>query len=158
MESSRRRFLTVLALGAVAAQGTGCIGSFGLFNKVLDWNKGVSGNKFLNWLVFLAFLIVPVYEFVLLADFLVLNSIEFWSGKNPISDASGAPGERRVAQLDAEHVLEMQRSEDGRTVHLCSLAWTAHPGPVTSGMARTRWRCSRERRVSAKCTWTHPAH
>lgn len=61
-----------------------CIGKFALTNKLLTWNKGV-GSKFVNELVFFAFWILPVYEVSALADLLVLNSIEFWSGNNPIA-------------------------------------------------------------------------
>lgn len=60
-----------------------CIGSFALTNKVLDWNRQV-GSKFVNELVFAAFWILPVYELSALADVLVINSIEFWSGDNPV--------------------------------------------------------------------------
>lgn len=60
-----------------------CIGSFSLTNSVMDWNKTV-GKKFLNEVVFVAFWIVPVYEVTAIADLLILNSIEFWSGKNPM--------------------------------------------------------------------------
>lgn len=63
-----------------------CIGSFGLWNQVKDWNQGI-GNKFVNEIVFLAFHIVPVYEVAYLADIVVLNSIEFWSGSNPLAQA-----------------------------------------------------------------------
>ena len=63
---------------------TSCIGSFALSNKVLAWNQQV-GSKFVNELVFFAFWIVPVYEITTLADVLVLNSIEFWSGSNPVA-------------------------------------------------------------------------
>ena len=38
-----------------------CIGSFGLSNKVLDWNNQIGG-KFVNEVVFIAFWILPVYE------------------------------------------------------------------------------------------------
>lgn len=62
---------------------TSCIGSFSLTNKVMTWNNQV-GNKFVNELVFFAFWILPVYEVTGLADLLVLNSIEFWSGSNPL--------------------------------------------------------------------------
>ena len=62
-----------------------CIGSFGLWNNLKDWNQGVS-NKFVNELIFVAFHIVPVYEIAYLADVLVLNSIEFWSGSNPMAN------------------------------------------------------------------------
>ena len=49
-----------------------CIGSFGLWNSLKDWNQGVS-NKFVNELIFLAFHIVPVYEIAYLADVLVFS-------------------------------------------------------------------------------------
>lgn len=61
-----------------------CIGSFKLFNNLKEWNQGVS-DKFVNELIFLAFHIVPIYPIAYLADVLVLNSIEFWSGRNPVS-------------------------------------------------------------------------
>lgn len=73
---------TLIALATMIPMQS-CIGSFGLTNKVLSWNNQV-GSKFLNELVFFAFWVLPVYEVTGLADLLVLNSIEFWSGNNPI--------------------------------------------------------------------------
>ncbi|MCH5235040.1 MAG: DUF3332 domain-containing protein [Muribaculaceae bacterium] len=60
-----------------------CIGSFSLTNKVLTWNRNVN-NKFVNELVFFAFWVLPVYEVTAVADLLVINSIEFWSGNKPL--------------------------------------------------------------------------
>lgn len=71
----------VLLISAVSFQS--CIGSFALTNKVLHWNRNVN-NKFVNELVFFVFWVLPVYEVTALADLLVINSIEFWSGNNPI--------------------------------------------------------------------------
>lgn len=62
-----------------------CVGSFGLFNRLNSWNNSI-GSKFVNELVFLAFNIVPVYGVAYLADALVINSIEFWSGSNPMAN------------------------------------------------------------------------
>lgn len=62
-----------------------CIGSFNLTNKLLSWNQGI-GDKFVNELVFVAFWIIPVYEVSALADVLVINSIEFWTGRNAVAD------------------------------------------------------------------------
>ncbi len=62
-----------------------CIGSFGLHNRLLSWNQSI-GDKFVNELVFLACNIVPVYPVAYLADALVINSIEFWSGSNPMAN------------------------------------------------------------------------
>lgn len=63
---------------------TSCIGSFALTNRVLSWNREI-GSKFVNELVFFAFWVLPVYEITALADVLVINSIEFWSGDNPLT-------------------------------------------------------------------------
>ena len=64
-----------------------CIGSFSLTNRMLNWNRNID-NKFINELVFFAFWVLPVYEVCGLADILVLNSIEFWSGNNPVDVAA----------------------------------------------------------------------
>lgn len=81
----RNRFALVAAF---ALSGTilfsSCVGSFGLFNRISSWNQSV-GNKFVNELVFLALNIVPVYGVAYLADALVINSIEFWTGSNPMA-------------------------------------------------------------------------
>lgn len=78
-----------LTLVAVVLSGSllfsSCVGSFGLFNRLSSWNQSV-GNKFVNELVFLAFNIIPVYGVAYLADALVINSIEFWSGSNPMAN------------------------------------------------------------------------
>lgn len=59
-----------------------CIGSFGLTNKLLGWNRGVS-NKFLNEVLFIV--IQPAYVVTGAVDLLVLNTIEFWSGKSVLA-------------------------------------------------------------------------
>ena len=87
--------LTALLLSATILL-TSCIGSFGLTNKVLDWNKSV-GDKFVNELVFIALHIVPVYEISIFIDVVVLNSIEFWTGDNLVAE----PGETKVVKNSA---------------------------------------------------------
>lgn len=73
---------TVMICGAFLFSS--CIGSFGLHSKLVNWNQNLS-NKFVNELVFLAFNIIPVYGVCYMADALVINSIEFWSGSNPLA-------------------------------------------------------------------------
>lgn len=63
---------------------TSCMGQFALTKNLYAWNEQIS-NKFVNELVFVAFWILPVYEVCALADVLVINSIEFWSGDNPMT-------------------------------------------------------------------------
>lgn len=81
---------------------TSCIGSFKLTNKLLTWNQSID-SKFVNELVFIAFWIVPVYEISALADVLVINSIEFWSGDNPVADAGTV---KKVETKDGIYTVE----------------------------------------------------
>ena len=95
-----------------------CIGSFSLTNRLLSWNQHV-GNKFLNELVFFCFWILPVYEVSGLADVLVLNSIEFWSGNNPM-----AKGEKIIDGKDGRYLVKCDGkgydiiAENGPTIRL----------------------------------------
>lgn len=59
------------------------IGSYALFNKLEDWNSSMTDNKYINALV--GFVISPAYGICLWADTLVLNSIEFWTGQQPLA-------------------------------------------------------------------------
>jgi hypothetical protein len=64
---------------------TGCFGKFAAFNHLRQWNGKFSKNKFVNWLVFIVLCVLPVYEIFFTADVLVLNSLEFWTGSNPLA-------------------------------------------------------------------------
>jgi hypothetical protein len=81
---------------------TSCIGSFGLTNKLFDWNNSIGG-KFVNALVFFLFLILPVYGITLFIDAIILNTIEFWSGKSPMAVAPGEKETQIVADGNMEH-------------------------------------------------------
>ena len=65
-----------------------CIGSFTLFNKYAKWQRTMTNNKFVNAIVgfFLGSVCYPVTLFI---DSLVLNTIEFWSGDNPMASNVG---------------------------------------------------------------------
>lgn len=98
----KKHFLSVAVISAIAASTlcTSCIGSFALTNKLLGWNRQVS-NKFVNELVFFAFWVIPVYEVAALADVVVINSIEFWSGSNPV-----AVGKSVIDGKDGRYLVE----------------------------------------------------
>jgi len=98
-----------------------CIGSFSLTNRMLNWNRNID-NKFINELVFFAFWVLPVYEVCGLADILVLNSIEFWSGSNPM-----AKGERTIEGNDGKYLVrcdgkgyDIVSCNDGNSVRLAA--------------------------------------
>ena len=106
----------ILTIGA-SMMLTSCIGNFALTNKLLTWNKQI-GNKFLNELVFFCFWVLPVYEVTATADLLVLNSIEFWSGTNPIAQGKsvidGKDG-RYLVECDGKgYTIKSENDEIGR--------------------------------------------
>lgn len=108
---STHRFAALLVAGSLALGG--CYGPFNLTRKVHQWN-GQIGDKWANEIVFLVLAWLPVYSIATLADAIVFNSIEFWTGENPVSsvDASGTQV-KRIARGDAEAVLTRTRGAEG---------------------------------------------
>ena len=90
----------VLAAIALAVPATGCIGRMGLSGKVMKFNLSVTEDRFGREIVFLILYIIPVYPIAGFCDLIIFNSIEFWSGTNPIS------GQDRLAKAgDQKHVV-----------------------------------------------------
>ena len=78
------KYLSVaVCLTACTFFASSCVGSFAMFNKLASWNKKATNSKFLNEIIF--WVIAPAYAFCSVADALVLNSIEFWTGDNPMA-------------------------------------------------------------------------
>ena len=77
-------FCRVGATFALAACLTtsSCIGPNNAYNSLLTWNSKLSDSKFVNELAFLGLNIIPVYGLFLFGDYIVFNSVEFWTGKN----------------------------------------------------------------------------
>ena len=83
---SARTIGPALALAlAVSVSASACYGTFTLTKKLHTWNGQVSDSKFVQELVFLGFIILPVYSLSLLGDGLIFNTIEFWTGDNPVA-------------------------------------------------------------------------
>lgn len=60
-----------------------CIGSFSLFNSYAKWQCNMTNSKFVNAIV--GFVLMPIVGSVTwIIDWVVLNTIEFWSGTNPM--------------------------------------------------------------------------
>jgi len=79
-----KRIITLVVLAFFIAANTGCYGSFALTKKIYKWN-GSLGNKWVKSIVFWVLEIVPVYEVCAWVDVVVLNTIEFWLGSNPLA-------------------------------------------------------------------------
>lgn len=92
----RQHHRLMTALVALAIASSGCFGSFNLTRKLYHWNDTVSQDKWIKELVFIVFVWVPVYGIAGLGDAIVFNTIEFWSGENPIE--AKTPGKTMLAQ------------------------------------------------------------
>ena len=117
MKKMKKISVAVLLSSAILLSS--CIGSFRLTKTVHEWNSNV-GDKFVNELVFLVLVIVPVYEVATIIDAVVLNSIEFWSGENPMVMKDGEKHSKLVEidgktyQLTSEK-YKMTIEEQGKT-------------------------------------------
>jgi len=78
----------------------GCYGRNVVFTKIHRWNGTIS-NKFVNSIVHIILWIIPVYEFSLFIDIVILNLIEFWTGSNPLAMAPGEK-EEQIVKHDGE--------------------------------------------------------
>jgi hypothetical protein len=101
---------TILAAIAVALLLTGCFGSFRLVRGVHGFNKDVSHSKFVQELVFLGMVIIPVYELASLGDALIFNTIEFWGGDSRVS-------RREVPLEDGTVATLVREGDDVRVIH-----------------------------------------
>jgi hypothetical protein len=101
--ASFRKIVAIALLAGFVPLTSACFGSFNLTRKLIGFNRSVSANKWVQWFVFLGLTIIPVYSFASLADMFFANSIEFWTGKNPIT-----------AKLEPKSVV----AEDGSLVRL----------------------------------------
>lgn len=81
--SGRRAIATVALCAFLPVSMSGCFGRFELVRKTYDFNKDVSQDKWIVWLFFLLITIVPIYGVSAVVDAVVLNSVEFWTGRNP---------------------------------------------------------------------------
>jgi len=82
MKKMSLRAAVVLLAGSFLCSS--CIGSFSLFNKYEKWQCNMTSNKYVNGIVGL--ILQPIVGGVcLFVDAVVLNTIEFWSGSNPMA-------------------------------------------------------------------------
>jgi hypothetical protein len=110
------RWLAALCVSVLSVHVSGCFGSFALVRKVYGINESISDNKFIRWVVFLGFSILPVYGISGLVDVLVLNTMEFWTGSNPIEGGGGGKAAPRSIKVSDTETLKLSR--DGEVMRV----------------------------------------
>lgn len=71
---------------------TGCFGEFALTRKVYQFHDDLAGDDFMGRFIKNILYWIPggiVYGFVGFIDSVILNTIEFWTGSNPLAMAEG---------------------------------------------------------------------
>lgn len=122
---------------------TSCIGSFSLFNRFSEWNRGLTGNKFANAII--GFVLSPVYSVCLFADWVILNTIEFWSGSSVLASVGetknviGSDGNFYVivTEKDGYHITNKTTGDEMRMLYDAKdQCWSFEHNGETSKMLR----------------------
>jgi hypothetical protein len=97
---------------------SGCMGNGALRAKALKWNLTTAESRWGREFLFLGMVVVPVYPICTVLDMLVFNSIEFWSGTNPINGKSPLVdiprSEIDKLGLDQVDVVQIERLDETR--------------------------------------------
>lgn len=96
----QRPIAALILASFLPVASAGCFGHFETVRKVYSFNQGVHSDKWVRWAVFVGLVLVPVYGSAALFDMIFANSVEFWSGKNPMAMLPGTT--RTVAGADGE--------------------------------------------------------
>ena len=114
-----RNRLAAIAM-ATALFASGCYGPFNLTRRLYQWNGQING-KWEKEFVFLVLAYVPVYGLTVFGDAVIFNSMEFWTGNNPVDPPgtmrrSALPQTKRIARGDAEAILSYRPTPQGASV------------------------------------------
>ena len=116
-----RKGIVCLALVSVMGISTASYGPFNLTKNVYYWNSGIKGSgevseKWMKEFVFFGMIIIPVYMFSALLDAFIFNSIQFWSGDNPVKASElGDDGQTKVVQV-GDLTMQWTATTEGATV------------------------------------------
>lgn len=112
---------------ALVVMMSGCFGSFKATRNIYQFNKTVHPNEWVREGVFLGMVIIPVYGIATLLDAVIFNSVEFWTGHNPIAKAGdqqhieGEDGSYAVSTLKADGSFDVMAVEANGTRHFFNL-------------------------------------
>jgi hypothetical protein len=131
---SWRKSVAVAVLLGFLPLTSACFGSFNLTRKTYQFNKSVSPDKWVRWLVFLA--MSPIYPLAGMVDVLFANSVEFWSGSNPITaqlepQTVVGPNGEVASLIPIENGARIVVTEPSGAVHTATLLREA-PGVVAA--------------------------
>ena len=117
------KIVAAIVVGSFLTVTTACYGPFNLTKNVYHWNSNIKGSSEVNekWMkefVFFGMIIIPVYMFSALLDAFIFNSIQFWTGGNPVkANDAGGDGATRVVRLGGITVTMAERPSSSASIH-----------------------------------------
>src|SRR5687768_4871774 len=91
----------VILAAVLAAWSAGCLGTGGVTSKARELNLRAVENRWAREGLYLGMQALWIYRICSVLDLFVFNSIEFWSGTNPIN------GKRALAEVPRSQVEKM---------------------------------------------------
>lgn len=105
------RLVSIALLAIFIVVGVfGCYGNMSLTKKVYRFNGSV-GNKYVQSIVNWAFWICPVYEIAMFLDIVFFNTIEFWTGNNPLAMKEGEQVIKYAEGPNGNYKLEISQNK-----------------------------------------------
>ncbi|ADN76335.1 conserved hypothetical protein [Ferrimonas balearica DSM 9799] len=101
----KKLVLSAVAVALTTSSLTGCMGQMGVSAAVTKANLSVVDNRYGRAGLFM--LMSPVYGIASMADLFIFNSIEFWTGTNPITGRSPA-----VVDMPVEAIFKVNQHLD----------------------------------------------
>jgi hypothetical protein len=116
------RVVTGVVVICLMTVSTACYGPFNLTRNVYHWNSGIKGSgevndKWMKEFVFFGMIVIPVYMFSALLDAFIFNSIQFWSGDNPVKVTQDDEGRIREVQM-GKITATVTWAEDGKSANV----------------------------------------
>ena len=94
----------VVALAVVSVALSGCVGSNAVTGYLMKFNLKAVDNRYARG--GLNMLMAPVYGVAIAADYIVFNSLEFWTGKNPLNGKPHIFDSKVDTYIDVNHQLD----------------------------------------------------
>lgn len=138
MQTKTLRTGISLLLGTVLLSG--CFGQFALVRTVYKANASID-NKWARSGVTALLIIIPVYGLAGLADWIILNPIEFWTKKNPVTSKNGPipqDGIRTTLNKNGERVVVSWHYSADRTRVSALVVTQGKDGKPSVQMIRSR--------------------
>ena len=128
----KKSIIVVVLLAFVAS---GCTGSFNLTKKVYNFHRS-QGDKWTDELFFLGCVLLPIYGISTFADAIVFNSIEFWTGKNPVEMSKSAKnGQSEKIVMDGNNTATIRYNKDNQQVTIAAQTAAGENSVVTLAKA-----------------------